>query len=203
MRFLKIFKGKPLKRVEGKVHSKKGKLRARLSRTSGLNFSAHPFKGLTFNSKHGLRVSKTFKGLTLGFQKGNSVLRGRWSFLDDLININLSKSGFSMSSKSKYGTFNFKNPNRSSFKFAGIQLRGKKAKGPALFFLLIRLIGIFINLIWAVVFPIIFYISQLAFRLSIVVLVFLAEILLGLWHLTMFVLLDLPKQLSSKSNSKD
>ena len=121
----KIFKGNPLKRIEIKAGSPKFRIRA--SRTSGLNAAIHPLRGLTFNTKHGLRVSKTFRGLTLGFQNGNSVIRGRWSSKNNLLNLNLSKSGFSLSSKSRYGTYNISNPNRSSFKYAGVQIRGKKA----------------------------------------------------------------------------
>ena len=113
MRFLKIFKKNPLTRLEVKAHSSNSKLRIRASRTSGINAAVHPLKGLTFNTKHGLRASKTFKGLTLGFQRGNSIVRGRWSSENGLLNLNLSKSGFTLSSKSKYGTYNISRPNRS------------------------------------------------------------------------------------------
>ena len=85
-----------------------------------MNAAVHPLRGLTFNTKYGMRVSKTFKGLTLGFQGGNTVVRGRWSSENGLLNLNLSKSGFSLSSKSKFGTLTFQS-NRSSFKFAGVQ----------------------------------------------------------------------------------
>ena len=127
--FKKIFQGKPLKRIELKAGTPKFRIRA--SRTGGINAAVHPLRGLTFNTKHGLRVSKTFMGLTLGIQRGNAVVRGRWSSKDGLLNLNLSKSGFSISSKSKLGNYNFTNPHRSSFKFGGIQLRGKKASGLA------------------------------------------------------------------------
>ena len=136
--FKKIFEGKPLKRIELKAGTPK--FRLRLSRTGGANAAVHPLRGLTFNTKHGLRVSKTFKGLTLGFQRSNTVVRGRWSTKDGLLNLNLSKSGFSISGSTKWGTYNFKNPNRSSFKFAGYQIRGEKAKGLALIFLIPQLI---------------------------------------------------------------
>ena len=74
MKFSKSLKGKPLKIIELKATF--NKFRMRLSRTGGLTGSVHPLKGLTFNSRHGLRVSKTYKGLTLGFQRDNSILRG-------------------------------------------------------------------------------------------------------------------------------
>ncbi|MDB4631721.1 hypothetical protein OAF61_04500, partial [Pseudomonadales bacterium] len=151
MKFLKIFSGKPLKRAEIKIHSDDSKLRVRASRTGGVNAAFHPLRGLTFNTKYGVRASKTFKGLTLGFQGGNTVVRGRWSTKNQLFNLNLSKSGFSLSSKNDYGTFNFTNPNRSSFKFGGVQLRGQKAAGPALFFTTLTLSGHLIVFIFDVI----------------------------------------------------
>ena len=117
----------------------------RASRTSGVNAAIHPFRGLTFNTKHGLRLSKTFKGLTLGFQRKNFIVRGWWR-IGDNFNLNLSKSGFSFSVKSDFGTFNFINPNRSSFKFAGIQIRGKKAKNLAFIFAIPNIIMGILNL---------------------------------------------------------
>ena len=148
MRISKIFEkkgGKPLKRIEAKVSSKNSRIKVRASRTSGVNAAIHPFRGLTFNTKHGLRLSKTFKGLTLGFQRKNFIVRGWWR-IGDNFNLNLSKSGFSFSVKSDFGTFNFKNPNRSSFKFAGIQIRGKKAKNLAFIFAIPNIIMGILNL---------------------------------------------------------
>ena len=124
---------KPIKRIEGKVHSKDKKVRLRLSRTGGLNLGWHPFRGITLNSKHGLRLSKTFKGLTLGFQGGRSLLRGHWSIGGGLINTNLSKSGLSFSTRSKFGTFNWTRPKRSSFKILGIQLEAWKRRSLPIF----------------------------------------------------------------------
>lgn len=130
----------PMKRIEGKLHTPGKSLRLRLSRTGGLNAAWHPFRGVTLNSKHGLRVSKTFKGLTTGLQGGNLIVRGRWSISNGLFNTNLSKSGLSFSTKSRFGTYNWTRPNRSSFKFAGIQIRGKKAAGPAFVFALFAIL---------------------------------------------------------------
>lgn len=140
MKFLEIFKGRPLKRIEAKVHSDSSKIRIRASRTSGINASAKLSDNVTFNTKHGLRVSKTFNGLTVGVQNGKSILRGRWSTQNKLINLNLSKSGLSLSISGKFGTLNLKNPNRSSFKFGGIQIRGKKAVTPATIFAFMTLL---------------------------------------------------------------
>lgn len=116
-----------MKRIEIKKNIKQ-KIRLRLSRTDGLNASAHPVKGLTLNNKYGLRVSKSFKGLMLGFQGKNSVFKGRWSLLNDFLNVNLSKkSGLSFSTAFRFGAINWNRPQYSSFRFLGIQIRGKKA----------------------------------------------------------------------------
>jgi len=123
-----------MKRIEGKISSKNKKFRARLSRTSEVNASYHPVKGVTLNNKYGLRVSKSFKGLTLGVQGGKSVVRGRWSSKKGGLNANLSKSGLSFSSKHKFGTINWSKPQYSSFRFAGLQFRGKKAAQLGLWF---------------------------------------------------------------------
>tara|TARA_B110000503_G_scaffold141697_2_gene235978 strand:+ start:23 stop:619 length:597 start_codon:yes stop_codon:yes gene_type:complete len=145
MKFLDIFKGKPLKRIEAKVHSDDSKIRIRASRTSGINASAKLSGNVTYNTKHGLRASKTFNGLTIGVQNGTSILKGRWSTQNKLINLNLAKSGLSVSITSKFGTLNLKNPNRSSFKFGGIQIRGKKAAGPATIFALMTLLYVVVK----------------------------------------------------------
>ena len=42
MRLLNIFKKKPFKRIELKVHSKDSKARIRASRTGGINAAIHP-----------------------------------------------------------------------------------------------------------------------------------------------------------------
>ena len=114
-----------LKRIE--INKQLGPGRIRASRTGGLSASTSPVKGVTLNTKHGARVSKTYKGLTLGMQNSNSVVRGRWSTRDGRANLNLSKSGFSASLSNSLGTFNLKNPKRSSATIAGIQVRGSKA----------------------------------------------------------------------------
>ena len=58
----KIFnkeRDKPLKRVELKASALKSKLKGRLSRTGGANAAFSPIRGITLNTKHGLRLSKT------------------------------------------------------------------------------------------------------------------------------------------------
>ena len=191
--FKKIFKGKPLKRIEIKAGTPKFKIRG--SRTGGINAAIHPLRGLTFNTKHGLRVSKTFKGLTLGLQDGNSILRGRWSSKKGLINLNLSKSGFSWSTKSRFGTYNISNPNRSSFKYAGIQIRGKKASGLALIGSLFTIIPIFFELILRSIYGV-FFLIQVFLVALLYFLQVLSTILSLVFNSFLFILIDIPKQLS-------
>ena len=74
---------KKLKRIE--INEKIGPVRGRISRTGGMTGAVSPLKGVTLNTKHGARVSKTYKGLTLGLQNFNSVVRGRWSSKDELL----------------------------------------------------------------------------------------------------------------------
>jgi hypothetical protein len=47
----------------------------------------------------------------------------------------------SVSTKNSLGTFNWSNPNRSSAKIAGVQMRGKKARDLQLVFMLVMLVG--------------------------------------------------------------
>ena len=108
------------KRIE--INEETSGVRLRASRTGGVNLSTAPAKGITLNTKHGARVSKTYNGLTLGFQNLDNVVRGRWNI--GKTNINLSKSGLSVSNKNPLGTFNFTRPRSSSSTIGGIQVRG-------------------------------------------------------------------------------
>jgi len=202
MRLLKIFKNNPLTRLEAKWHSKGSKFRVRVSRTSGINAAVHPLRGLTFNTKHGLRASKTFKGLTLGFQRGNSIVRGRWSSENGLLNLNLSKSGFTLSSKSKYGAYNISKPNRSSFKFAGIQLRGRKAAGPALIFTILTLVPTLIKSIFSLAASLIYALSFIL-MLSINILIILLRFVQVIYDSILLITLDIPKQLVNNLFQKE
>lgn len=208
MRLLRIFKKNPLTRVELKAHSKNSKFRLRASRTSGLNAAIHPFRGITFNTKHGLRASKTFKGLTLGIQNGNSVVRGRWSSENGLLNLNLSKSGFSLSTKSKYGTFNLTNPNRSSFKFGGIQIRGRNAKGLAFISTVFTLIPVLLKAMIMMpilaykIFVDIFFALMLIGKVAINILIILSRLMLFIYDVAFVIFIDIPKQIISNVFSK-
>ncbi|MGO4917880.1 hypothetical protein [Pseudogemmobacter sp. W21_MBD1_M6] len=80
------------------------------------------------------------------------------------LGFNLSKTGVSASVKNKAGTFNFLKPQYSSFKFAGLQLRGKKAAQLQLAYMMIMaavLVMIFcarllLFALWLLTLPIIF-----------------------------------------------
>jgi hypothetical protein len=81
---------------------------------------------LTANSSKGVRAStRIANGTRIALQNGRFQLIGRWRA--GPLGLNLSKTGVSASVKNKAGTFNFLKPQYSSFKFAGVQLRGKKA----------------------------------------------------------------------------
>ena len=101
----------------------------RASRTGGVAVRAEQKVGpvnLTANSSKGLRAStRIANGTRVALQNGRFQLIGRWRA--GPLGFNLSKTGVSASVKNKAGTFNFLKPQYSSFKFAGVQLRGKKA----------------------------------------------------------------------------
>jgi hypothetical protein len=120
----------------------------RISRT-GLLAIRHSVKvgcvNLTVNTRRGFRAStKIAKGTRVALQNGSFRLIGRYG--KGPAKINLSKSGVSASYKNKFGSFNFLKPNYSSFKFAGIQLRGKKAAFLQIFYIIIYGINILIQL---------------------------------------------------------
>ncbi len=101
----------------------------RISRTGGVALRAQTRRAgltLTANTSQGLRVSTGIaKNTQVALQNGRFVLRGRYG--DGPLHANLSKSGLSISTRTRFGTVNLTRPGSSSFKFAGIQLRGRKA----------------------------------------------------------------------------
>ena len=139
-------------------------LRLRLSRTTFPKpaISWHPLRGLSLNTTHGLFLSKSFLGLTLGLKNSNFIFRGRWNSIFGIkllgFNVNFAKQGFSLSHRNIFGTYNFRNPNRSSARILGIQIRGKKARG-------IAFIGTLVSLVIAIL-KTILILSDLLFRLS-------------------------------------
>ena len=127
----------------------------RASRTGGVSVRGEQKLGpvnLTANSSKGLRAStRIANGTRVALQNGRFQLIGRWRA--GPLGFNLSKTGISASVKNKAGTFNFLKPQYSSFKFAGVQLRGKKAAQFQIIYMLIM----------AAVFAVIFGVKLLVF----------------------------------------
>ena len=171
------------KRIE--INEEVSGVRLRASRTGGFAASASPAKGITLNSKHGARVSKTFKGLTLGAQNFKSVVRGRWN--TGGMNINLSKSGISASNKNIFGTFNFRRPKLSSSTIFGFQVRGSVAMIVTFVGMIISLIGFILKLL-AFILPRLFIFFGWLMQLSWNFLIFLGSFLI-------YLFIDFPKQL--------
>lgn len=138
----------------------------RVSRTGGLSVRGEKKVGpvnLTANSSKGLRAStRIANGTRVALKSGRLQLIGRWRA--GPLGFNLSKTGASASVKNKPGTFNFLKPQYSSFKFAGVQLRGKKAAQlqlaymtiMALVFVIIFGVRLFVFMLWFLTLPIIF-----------------------------------------------
>jgi hypothetical protein len=101
----------------------------RVSRTGGVSVRCEQKLGpvnLTANSSKGVRAStRIANGARVALQNGRLQLIGRWRA--GPLGFNLSKTGASASVKNQAGTYNFLKPQYSSFKVAGVQLRGKKA----------------------------------------------------------------------------
>lgn len=101
----------------------------RASRTGGVSLRAQTrVAGVnaTANTSHGVRLStRLAKNTQVALQNGRFVLRGRYG--SDGAKINLSKSGVSVSTKTPVGAINWFRPGSSSFKAAGIHVRGQKA----------------------------------------------------------------------------
>ena len=138
----------------------------RASRTGGVAVRAEEKVGpvnLTANSSKGVRAStRVANGTRMALQNGRFQLIGRWRA--GPLGFNLSKTGVSASVKNKAGTFNFLKPQYSSFKFAGVQLRGKKAAQLQVIYMLfiaaVVLLALMaragIYLLWLLVLPILF-----------------------------------------------
>lgn len=132
--------------------------------------------------------------MTLGFQNFNSVVRGRWSSKDGKVNLNVSKSGFSVSLRNSFGVLNLKNPKRSSASFLGIQVRGQFAA-------IIALIGFAFDL---TIFSIklgfkLLYILFLLFCWSLNIVYRIVSLFISF---LIFLIFDLPKQISDKKKEK-
>ncbi|MGY6551694.1 MAG: hypothetical protein ACXIT4_07315 [Erythrobacter sp.] len=101
----------------------------RASRTGGVAARAQGKLGpvnAAANTSTGVRLStRVAKGTHVALQRGKFRLIGRWNA--GPMGFNLSKSGASASLRTGTGTLNFLKPRYSSFKLAGVQVRGKKA----------------------------------------------------------------------------
>lgn len=138
----------------------------RASRTGGVGARLEGRAGpvnLTANTSKGLRAStRIANGTRVALQNGRFQLIGRWKA--GPLGFNLSKTGVSASMKNSAGTFNFLKPQYSSFKFAGVQLRGKRAAQLQLIYVaimatvavLVFCIRLVIFLIWLATLPIFF-----------------------------------------------
>ena len=146
----------------------------RASRTGGIAVRAEKKVGnanIAANSSTGLRMStRIAKGTRMALQSGRFQLIGRWRA--GPLGFNLSKTGVSASVKSKAGTLNFLKPKYSSFKFGGVQLRGKRAAQiQAVYMLIIATVLLFVFLARMVVF--LFWVLALA-------VLFVCDFLVGL-----------------------
>ncbi|WP_339686628.1 hypothetical protein [uncultured Nonlabens sp.] len=134
----------PRKRIEYRGEN------IRFSRTSDVSATKTVSKdgyGATVNTNHGVRLHKRlFKGARMGFQNGNFQFIGRYN--SGPFNFNVSKAGFSTSIKNKRGSYNIIKPNYSSFKLAGVQVRGKNAATLQLLFIAFTLVKNVIKLLW-------------------------------------------------------
>ena len=125
---------------------------------------------LAANSSKGLRAStRIANGTRVALQNGRFQLIGRWR--SGPVGFNLSKTGVSASVKNKAGTFNFLKPQYSSFKLAGIQLRGRKAAELQMIYML------FMTVVFAVIFGVKLFVF-LAWLLSLPVL-FIWDLIVG------------------------
>jgi len=101
----------------------------RASRTGGVALRAQARAAgvnLTANTRRGVRASVTpAKNTQVALQNGRFILRGRYG--KGPTKLNLSKSGASVSTRNRLGSFNWFRPNRSSAKVFGVQIRGQKA----------------------------------------------------------------------------
>jgi hypothetical protein len=111
------------------------------TRVAGVNATA--------NTRHGVRLStRVAKNTQVAIQHGRFVLRGRYG--SDGARFNLSRSGMTVSTRMPGGTLNWIRPGRSSFKLAGVQVRGQKAVWLQLAYLLVLAVLGVLQLLWQV-----------------------------------------------------
>ena len=147
----------------------------RVSRTGGIAARIQKRFGrvnTTLNTTHGVRLStRIAKGARIGFQNGRAQFIGRWR--SGPFAFNMSKTGVSASIKNEAGSFNVVKPRYSSFKFSGIQIRGKNAATAQLIFMslmlawqgFVILVQVSIWTLWIVILVLIFC-KDLGFGMS-------------------------------------
>jgi len=148
----------------------------RASRTGGIAARIQKRFGrvnATLNTTHGVRLStRIAKGARVGLQNGRAQFIGRWR--SGPFAFNMSKTGFSASVKNEAGSFNVVKPRYSSFKFGGVQIRGKNAATAQLIFMslmlawqgLVILVQVSIWTLWMIV----------------LIFIFCKELLAGIWN---------------------
>jgi len=102
----------------------------RVSRTGGVGLRQTQKAGIftfTGSTSEGFRATvNAGKGTQISTQNGRAIIRGRYK-VGERSNLNLSKSGLSLSTKMPSGTVNWLKPGRSSATVAGVTIRGTKA----------------------------------------------------------------------------
>ena len=102
----------------------------RISRTGGAGLRQSAKSGaftFTGSTSEGFRATvNAGKGTQISTQNGRAIIRGRYG-VGKNSHVNVSKSGFSMSTKFPSGTVNWLSPGRSSATIAGVTIRGTKA----------------------------------------------------------------------------
>ena len=160
----------------------------RASRTGGVALRAEKKLGrvnVTASTSKGIRLStKATKNVRVALQSGHFRLIGRWK--SGPWGFNLSKTGASASYKNKMGTFNFLKPQYSSFKFAGIHVRGKKAVNLQMGYVLIKMFLWFLSLVPFILKLVIFFLFFLFIKLPIFCLWLLSLPVLYLIDLTVW-----------------
>ena len=124
----------------------------RASRTGGVALRAQAKAAgvnVTANTSHGFRVSGTpARNTQVAFQNGRFILRGRYR--SGPFHLNLSKTGATVSTRNRLGSFNWFRPNRSSAKLAGVQVRGKTAAQIQIVYMLFAAVLAVVQLVAAV-----------------------------------------------------
>ena len=160
----------------------------RASRTGGVALRAEKKLGrvnVTASTSKGIRLStKATKNVRVALQSGHFRLIGRWK--SGPWGFNLSKTGASASYKNQMGTFNFLKPQYSSFKFAGIHVRGKKAVNLQMGYVLIKMFLWFLSLVPFILKLVVFFLFFLFIKLPIFCLWLLSLPVLYLIDLTVW-----------------